>query len=214
MLRNGRLLHLQRVHDLSHRPLLQRQIIQNLPPPRLRHRIKRIRSRRRSRHAPTIHSDMGICQALFFPAYLSTPQLLAQASLRTSAYSAPPRYLFSWFDKELCPSRGTTLLQASSAETRLLAQPHHHARRAPSSRSKLGRSSTLRHPRNVLQPSLVLVSYFSQDSAVCFKSTTKNFPADGRSVNKLFPVSSRDRQRSSFVPLFPTFHGPIIPSDG
>src|SRR5580692_8562932 len=66
MLRNGRLLHLQSIHNLPHRPLLERQIVEYLSPPRFRHSIKRIRSRCRSWHGSTIHTYMGICQALFF----------------------------------------------------------------------------------------------------------------------------------------------------
>src|SRR6266513_1618164 len=50
VLRHRRLRHPQRIHNLSHRPLLQRQIVQNLPPPRLRHGIERIRRCRCSCH--------------------------------------------------------------------------------------------------------------------------------------------------------------------
>src|SRR5580704_10354122 len=82
MLRNGRLLHLQSIHNLPHWPFLQRQIVEYLSPPRLRHSIKSIRSRRRTCHGRTIHSYMGICQVLFF--MLSFPFLLA-----TSKLSAP-----------------------------------------------------------------------------------------------------------------------------
>ena len=48
MLRHRRLLHAQAHHDVPDRPLLQRQIVQDFPPPRLSHRIKRIRGCRRS----------------------------------------------------------------------------------------------------------------------------------------------------------------------
>src|SRR5258708_12231848 len=74
MLRDRRLHHPQRIHNLPHRPLLQREIAQNRPPPRLCHRIKRIRSCRRSCHAPTLHSHMGICQAIFFLGFDSRSQ--------------------------------------------------------------------------------------------------------------------------------------------
>src|SRR2546426_4252335 len=50
VLRNRRLLHPQRIHNLPDRPLVQRKIVQNLPPPRLRHGIEGIRSRCRSCH--------------------------------------------------------------------------------------------------------------------------------------------------------------------
>src|SRR4029077_9282996 len=42
----------QRSDDLPHRPFLHRQVVQDLPPPRLSHRIKRIRSRSSSGHRP------------------------------------------------------------------------------------------------------------------------------------------------------------------
>src|SRR5271170_6836683 len=69
MLRNGRLLHLQSIHNLSHGPLLQGEVVEYLSPPRLRHSIKSVRGGGCSCHASTIHSDMGICQALFLPAF-------------------------------------------------------------------------------------------------------------------------------------------------
>src|SRR5271169_120864 len=65
MLRNGRLLHLQSIHNLPHRPFLQRQVVEYLSPPRLRHSIKSVRSGSSSCHDVTIHSYMGICKALF-----------------------------------------------------------------------------------------------------------------------------------------------------
>src|SRR2546426_8757311 len=52
VLRNRRLLHPQRIHNLPDRPLVQRKIVQNLPPPRLRHGIEGIRSCRGSCHVP------------------------------------------------------------------------------------------------------------------------------------------------------------------
>src|SRR6266403_39770 len=52
VLRNRGLRQPQRVHNLPHRPFLQRKIVQNLPPPRLRHGIKRIRGCRRPCHEP------------------------------------------------------------------------------------------------------------------------------------------------------------------
>src|SRR5260370_10416341 len=76
VLRDRRLLHPQRVHNLPHRPLLQRQIVQNLPSPRLGHRIKRIRRCCRSCHPPTIHAHMDICQAIFPPSFSMNPPLL------------------------------------------------------------------------------------------------------------------------------------------
>src|SRR6266478_475078 len=66
LFRNRRLLQPQRTHDLPHRPFLQCKIVQDCPPPWLRHRIERIRGCRCSCHEPTLHSHMGICQVLFF----------------------------------------------------------------------------------------------------------------------------------------------------
>src|SRR5882762_9450374 len=66
MLRDRGLLHPQPVHNLPHRALLQGDKVQNLPAPWLCHRIKCIRSCRCPCHASTIHSYIGICQALFF----------------------------------------------------------------------------------------------------------------------------------------------------
>src|SRR5919108_6637468 len=65
MLRNRRLLHLYRVHNLADGPLLCGQIIQDVPPARLCHCIERVRSCRRSCHCPNIHSHIGICQGSF-----------------------------------------------------------------------------------------------------------------------------------------------------
>ena len=65
VLRHRRLLESQPHHNFSDRPFPRRQKLQYLPPPRLGHRIKRIRCGRRPRHAATLHSHMGICQALF-----------------------------------------------------------------------------------------------------------------------------------------------------
>src|SRR6266481_3529206 len=70
--RNRRLLQPQRVYNLPHGPFLQGKIVQDCPPPRLRHRIERIRSCRCPRHEPTLHSHMGICPVLFFPPPLSS----------------------------------------------------------------------------------------------------------------------------------------------
>src|ERR1700730_169809 len=50
MLRNRRLLHLQNIHNLPYWPFLQRQIVQNLPPPRLRDSIESIGGGCRSCH--------------------------------------------------------------------------------------------------------------------------------------------------------------------
>src|ERR1700676_341349 len=50
MLRNGRLLHLQSIHNLSHRPLLQRQIVEYLSPPRLSNSVESIGGRSSPRH--------------------------------------------------------------------------------------------------------------------------------------------------------------------
>ena len=50
VLRDRGLLQPQRDYDVAHRPLCIRQVNQDLPPPRLGHRIERIRSRSRSCH--------------------------------------------------------------------------------------------------------------------------------------------------------------------
>ena len=42
MLRHGRLFETQSGHDVSHRALLERQVVQRFPPPRLGYRIERI----------------------------------------------------------------------------------------------------------------------------------------------------------------------------
>src|SRR5271169_2310761 len=103
MLRNGRLLHLQSIHNLPDRPFLQRQIIQNLPPPWLCHRIESIRSCRRPCHASTIHSYIGICQELFStlerppkPRPLCAPQRTFAPSVKWRG-AASLRYLFPGF---------------------------------------------------------------------------------------------------------------------
>src|ERR1700722_4189086 len=66
MLRDRRLLQFQRRHYLAPRPLLPRQIVQDLAPPGLGDCVERVRRCSRSSHAHTIHSYMGICQAIFF----------------------------------------------------------------------------------------------------------------------------------------------------
>jgi hypothetical protein len=43
MLRNGRLFYAQSGDDLSHRALFEREVVQDLPPPGLRHGIESIR---------------------------------------------------------------------------------------------------------------------------------------------------------------------------
>src|SRR5437763_7859947 len=50
MLRDRRLLQPQRDHDLPHLALVPRQVLQNLAPPWLGHRVERIRSSCRPRH--------------------------------------------------------------------------------------------------------------------------------------------------------------------
>jgi hypothetical protein len=42
MFLNRRLLHLHRILDFADRPLLHRQIVENVPSPRFRHRIERV----------------------------------------------------------------------------------------------------------------------------------------------------------------------------
>src|SRR5882757_465798 len=66
VLRDRRLLHPERVHYLANRPFLERDEVQDLPTPRFGYGIEDIRSCRRSCHVRTIHSHIGICQALFF----------------------------------------------------------------------------------------------------------------------------------------------------
>ena len=100
MLRHRRLLQPHRLHNLSDRPFLQREIVQNLTPARFRHRIERIRCCRRPCHASTLHAYMGICQALFSSYFFLPPippfvvpseaRNLLSASLRRAADS-PPR---------------------------------------------------------------------------------------------------------------------------
>src|SRR6267378_5596456 len=71
--RNRRLFQAQRVHNLPHGPFLHCKIVQDCPPPWLRHRVESIRSCRRSCHEPTIHAHMGICKALFSPTSITPP---------------------------------------------------------------------------------------------------------------------------------------------
>jgi hypothetical protein len=65
VLRHRRLLKSQPHHNFPDRPFPRRQKLQYFPPPRFRHRIKRIRRGCRPRHVHTLHSHMGICQAFF-----------------------------------------------------------------------------------------------------------------------------------------------------
>src|SRR5580704_12049794 len=65
MLRDRRLLQSQAQDDVAYGPLLQREIVQYLPPPRFSHRVKSIRCCRCAWHERIIHSYMGICQAVF-----------------------------------------------------------------------------------------------------------------------------------------------------
>src|SRR5271165_2682603 len=107
MLRNGRLLHLQSIHNLPHRPLLQGQIVEYLPPPRLRHSIKRVRSGSRSCHDRTIHADMGICKALFFghlscPAVSNYPVVTAWLTRKFSSRTEGPP---CWTQPNHCSAR-------------------------------------------------------------------------------------------------------------
>src|SRR6267154_6288181 len=66
VLRHRRLRHPQRIHNLPDRPLLQRQIVQNLPPPRLRHGIERIRRCRCSCHGLNNTFPYGNASSTFF----------------------------------------------------------------------------------------------------------------------------------------------------
>src|ERR1700682_5131349 len=67
VLRNRRLLQPQRVHNLPHRPFLQCKIVQDCPPPRLRHRIESIRSCRRSCHGLNNTFPYGHMSSIFSP---------------------------------------------------------------------------------------------------------------------------------------------------
>jgi len=99
MLRHRRLLQPHRLHNLPDGPFLQREIVQYFPPPRFRNRVERIRCCRRPCHAPTLHADMGICQALFSSSFSLPPippfvvpieaRNLLSASLRRAADSPP-----------------------------------------------------------------------------------------------------------------------------
>src|SRR4029077_4511447 len=66
VLRNRGLLHPNPIHDLTYGPLLEREIVEDLPPPRLRHRIERIRSCRRSCHGRYITFPYRHMSSIFF----------------------------------------------------------------------------------------------------------------------------------------------------
>src|SRR6185295_3454846 len=57
-----RLLHAKAGDNIPDGPLLPGEIVQNVPPPRLSHRVESIRGRSRPRHGSTLHSHIGICQ--------------------------------------------------------------------------------------------------------------------------------------------------------
>src|SRR5579862_8314622 len=100
----------QRSDDLPHRPLLHRQVVQDLPTPRLRHRIKRIRSSSSSGHtlkyipiqeyvkrkkSPEANFSFGAVGAGLRPARVAhtsiAPPFLATASLLSRlCVSVPP----------------------------------------------------------------------------------------------------------------------------
>src|SRR5229473_5212701 len=71
VLRNRRLLQPQRVHNLPDGPFLQCKIVQDCPPPRLRHRVECIRSCRRSCHGRNNTFPYGNMSSTFF--LLQTP---------------------------------------------------------------------------------------------------------------------------------------------
>src|SRR5271170_1148429 len=145
MLRNGRLLHLQSIHNLPHRPLLQGQVVEYLSPPWLRHSIKSVGSGCRPCHDRTIHAYMGICQALFFSSPFLAP-VDARPPPRSSAHPSSERYLFfCFFPGTFSPVATLPLVEAQAAL---------HARRAPSSRSTLGVSPAHRHERHAAHPRL------------------------------------------------------------
>jgi hypothetical protein len=63
MFRHRGLLHSQGRDDVPNRPLLERQIVQNVPPARFRYCIERIRRGSCSWHGENIYAHIGICQA-------------------------------------------------------------------------------------------------------------------------------------------------------
>src|SRR5262249_53173582 len=71
VLRNGRLLQVQTVHDFTYRPLLKREEVKDVAPTRFGDRIKNIRSCGSARHEVIIHSHTGICQAVILPLILA-----------------------------------------------------------------------------------------------------------------------------------------------
>src|SRR5580704_7137467 len=101
MLRNGRLLHLQSIHNLPHRPLLQRQIVEYLSPPRLGNSIESVRSRSSSchnQHNTFRHGNMS-------SSYYSSEKAVCQSHLLFSSceipqiFSESPQSLFAAFDR-------------------------------------------------------------------------------------------------------------------
>src|SRR5436190_10560512 len=78
MLRDRRLLQPQRDHDLPHLALVRRQVVQNLAPPWLGHRVERIRSCRRPRHGSN---------NIFLYGYMSSSSFLCLAGLSTYCFA-------------------------------------------------------------------------------------------------------------------------------
>ena len=64
---DGGLLEPQPVHYIADGALLERQVIEDLPAPGCGDGVEGVRRCSRSRHGLTIHSHMGMCQAIFFP---------------------------------------------------------------------------------------------------------------------------------------------------
>src|SRR5713101_8372310 len=99
VLRYRRLLQPQQIHNLPYRPLLQRQIAQDRPPPRLRHGIKRIRSCRRPCHELNNTFPYGNMSSTIFPPYPVPlpPRRTASTSWFHPGEKAPTGRLFSEF---------------------------------------------------------------------------------------------------------------------
>jgi hypothetical protein len=91
MLRHRRLSQPKPRHDGAHRPFLASQVIQNLPPRRLSHRIKSIRSSRRPCHAINLYSYIGICQG--YHHYPSLPDAPTPSSRERRIPTSQPCHL-------------------------------------------------------------------------------------------------------------------------
>src|SRR5580704_2812671 len=93
MLGNGRLFHLQSIHNLPYRPLLERQVVEYLSAARLGHSIESIGSGSRScheRHITFLYGNMS--SSLLFPAGEQSAHLTCKMQVKIATlYSCKKR---------------------------------------------------------------------------------------------------------------------------